>query len=336
MASLLTALALVASVAAAVVPMVAFLALTWWLDRYDREPAWLVGLTFLWGATIATGLALLANTAAMTGIGAFVDADRVMPLTATFVAPLVEEPSKAAVLLLVALSRHFDDTADGFVYGATAGFGFGMTENLLYFAGAAPMVGAEPILGGLSWLGIVLARTFFSAVMHATATALVGAAVGLGRYRPWPLRLLLAAVGLVAALALHAGWNGLLSARALVDEAGDLSVFAFALLPVAVLVVFGLFQLALLGESRTIRRELAEEARAGTLPAEHVLPLSRYLDRLRGGFVSPGVDARAYVRAATTLAMRRAQLARAEGEAAVALARDAERLRRQVRSLLGR
>ena len=35
------------SVVCAVVPMLVFLATIWWMDRYDREPLWLLGLTFL-------------------------------------------------------------------------------------------------------------------------------------------------------------------------------------------------------------------------------------------------------------------------------------------------
>ena len=30
-----------------------YLLFIWWLDRYEREPIWLVGLTFLWGAIVS-------------------------------------------------------------------------------------------------------------------------------------------------------------------------------------------------------------------------------------------------------------------------------------------
>ena len=34
-----------------VVPMVIYLIIIWWMDRYEREPFWLVSLNFVWGAT---------------------------------------------------------------------------------------------------------------------------------------------------------------------------------------------------------------------------------------------------------------------------------------------
>ena len=38
------------SVFAAFVPMVVYLFVIWWMDRYYRQPVWLVGSVFLWGA----------------------------------------------------------------------------------------------------------------------------------------------------------------------------------------------------------------------------------------------------------------------------------------------
>ena len=34
-----------------VIPMLFYLVIIWWMDRYEREPFWLVSLNFLWGAT---------------------------------------------------------------------------------------------------------------------------------------------------------------------------------------------------------------------------------------------------------------------------------------------
>ena len=44
MASVLIVLA---SVLAATVPILAYLMFVWWLDRYEREPIWLVSLPYL-------------------------------------------------------------------------------------------------------------------------------------------------------------------------------------------------------------------------------------------------------------------------------------------------
>src|SRR5690606_30171044 len=124
-------------------------------------------------------------------------------------APLVEEPAKALVLLAILATPHFDDMTDGFVYGAAAGLGFAMVENLLYFRGAV----GDPT----AWVGTVLVRTFFSANMHATATAVAGAAVGWARFRSAPVRLAAAAFGLALAMGVHGLWHGLLAAEELLD-----------------------------------------------------------------------------------------------------------------------
>src|SRR5262245_22628438 len=102
--------------------MLGFLALVWWLDRYDREPVWLVVAVFLWGAVGAVVPAILFSAAIELSANAAL-ATVGLPQTDTWftpviVAPLVEEPCKAAILLLLLRNRHFDNMTDGFVYGA--------------------------------------------------------------------------------------------------------------------------------------------------------------------------------------------------------------------------
>ena len=77
-----------------------------------------------------------------------------------------------------------------------------------------------------------------------------------------------------------------------------------------------------------------EEARRGTLPAEHPRILASTIWRLTHGWLAPGIDQARYIRAATALAMRRKQV-RLMGDAAPAFYRDeVVRLRQQVVSLL--
>ena len=38
------------SVLAGVIPTVIYAAVIWWFDRYEKEPLWLLGITFMWGA----------------------------------------------------------------------------------------------------------------------------------------------------------------------------------------------------------------------------------------------------------------------------------------------
>src|SRR5687767_1395466 len=100
-----------APTASACVPMMAFLFAVWWLDRYDREPVWLLGLTFLWGAigsvlaaVIASAFTqeLLAVAIAVAGGALGFDPEPWIEAAGpVVVAPLCEEPSKAVFLLYV-------------------------------------------------------------------------------------------------------------------------------------------------------------------------------------------------------------------------------------------
>lgn len=326
-------LLVVISVVCAVLPMVCLLGLVWWLDRYDREPIWLVGLTFAWGALGATLLSLVGNTTAQFGLTSVLGQASASTLTPVIVAPLVEEPTKALVLLLLLMSRHFDNTTDGFVYGAAAGLGFGMTENLLYFWQVASLTSWDAGEGFRAWASTVALRTCYSAMLHASATAMVGASLGLVRFRSWPQRVVVVPFGFALAMGMHGLWNGLITA----DQAGlggdsTLTSLDLALFPVEVLAIFAVFQLALWAERRDIQRELLGEARRGAIPEEHVMHLAHYLRRSRGDWSPPGVPRAAYVRTATRLAFRLRQHRLRPDDSFYQ--EEVERLRREVRGLL--
>lgn len=325
-------LLVVVSLAAAVLPMLVFLGLVWWFDRYDREPLWLLGLTFLWGALGATLLSLLGNTTAELGLTALVGAEQAGNLTPVLVAPLVEEPTKALVLFLVLLSRHFDNTTDGFVYGAAAGFGFGMTENFLYFWQVASLTSWDPVEGLRAWTETVAVRTFFSAVLHATASSLVGAALGWARFRSWTARLVVVPLGFLAAMGMHGLWNGLITMDAAGDHGGRLTRINMMILPAEAALIFLVFQVTLLVERRDIQAELEAEAREGTLPEAHARPIASITGRRFGRWLPPGVPRAPYVRAATTLAFRRRQARMLPHDPFYA--EEVDRLRRELRGIL--
>jgi RsiW-degrading membrane proteinase PrsW (M82 family) len=325
---LITIILALLSVGCAGLPILTFLALLWWLDRYDREPVWLLLLVFVWGAIGAVTLSLVGNTVALVPLTWVLGSAAAMHTGAVLVAPLVEEPTKAMVLPLVLRSRHFDNATDGFVYGAAAGLGFGMTENFLYFVGGA----AEGDV--LAWAATVVIRTFFSAVMHATASSVVGAFLGWAMFRRWPARLLAGATGLSIAMGLHGLWNGLITADELLNTGGLFFLADLVLFPLEFLIVFGVFQACLWQEHRTIRAELSQEADLGTLPPHHVPVLSSYLSRMRRGWLPRGLDHGAYVRTATTLAFRRRQHRVSRGRQRRSYEADVERLRRELRAML--
>ena len=316
------------SMVCAVVPMVVFLAVVWWMDRYDREPLWLLTLVFMWGAIGGVVLALIGSTVLMLPVGLVASAGIADATGAVVIAPLIEEPAKAAILLLVIWNRHFDNMTDGFVYGAAAGLGFGMTENFLYFASVA--VTGDPI----GWAFTVVLRTLYSAVMHASASSLVGAALGFARFRGCIALIASLPVGLAGAMAIHALWNGLLTLDAMVGLGGAGFGVNLLLFPLEFLVLFGIYNLCLWVESSTIQKHLQEEAAAGLIPATHPPILASYCQRNRRAWVPKGVNHHKYVYAATTLAFRKSQLATASGARSDFYKKDVERLRAEVAALL--
>ena len=125
--------------------LLAVVGLTWFIDRYDREPLHLVAAVFLWGAAGAPTLAVLTLTGLeRLGLGAALPG-----LLSTAVAgPLTEELCKGlGVVLVVLLARSLDNPTDGLVYGTAAGLGFAVTENALYGMGAG--AAGEATVGGL-------------------------------------------------------------------------------------------------------------------------------------------------------------------------------------------
>ncbi|HHO52833.1 MAG TPA: PrsW family intramembrane metalloprotease, partial [Deltaproteobacteria bacterium] len=306
----------------------------WWLDRYDREPIWLLGLTFLWGA-IGSVLAAVLGSILIDGVihltmelGSTIDLDLSTARAISgpvLVAPLVEEPAKAVVLLYVIWNRHFDNMTDGFVYGAAAGLGFGMTENLMYFVSVSSDVAA--------WGSTVLIRTFYSAVMHATASAILGASLGFARFRGSLVLTSSGVAGMGLAMLVHALWNGLITFSELTGGEG-LFFANLIIFPLEVSMVFIVFQICLLEESWTIERELIEEARDGRLPEAHPKILASWLQRLSTRWVPEGVDHDLYVQTATSLAMRKKQV-RQMGAHTPSFYRDeVDRLRRQLELVL--
>ncbi len=319
----MTLLLVAFSFVCAVAPMATFAAIVWWLDRYDREPVGLIGLTFAWGAMGAVVLAIFGSAAALVVLHAIFGH---LPewVGVSVVAPAIEEPAKALFLVFVVWNRAFDNTADGFVYGAVAGLGFAMTENLVYFVGAS----GDPLV----WGGTVVLRTFYSGLMHATATAFVGAAVGLTRFRGGPAMAAGALAGLAVAFVIHATWNGLIA----LDMRGDFPGFAVDLLlfPFELAAAFALFQFALAHEAYSLREELERWAARGLLPLEHLPNLVRWWGRREPGWAGACSDPDRYVAVATQLAHRSRQVRLLGSRADAERVADLERLVGEVRGLL--
>jgi RsiW-degrading membrane proteinase PrsW (M82 family) len=197
-------LALSISLIAAIVPTILYVMLFYWADRFEREPRWLLMISFVWGAIPAIIVSLIVELA----LGAPLIADPTsfagQLVESAIVAPVVEEVAKGLALLAIFYwkRQEFDGVLDGILYGALIGFGFAMTENFVYFIGAY----ANDGFGALT--ALIYLRAILFGLNHAFYTSLIGIGLGLARNQPnrsrrafWFL------LGLSAAILTHALHN---------------------------------------------------------------------------------------------------------------------------------
>jgi RsiW-degrading membrane proteinase PrsW (M82 family) len=246
----------------ALIPTVVYVLFVWWLDRYEKEPLWLLAFAFMWGAIPAAILSIVLELIFDIPIEAFGSDGLIANLASVSVgAPLIEESVKGLALigLVLLFRREFDDVLDGIVYGAMIGFGFAMTENMVaYFL---PILDSEGIGAGL--INILLRTTVFG-FNHAFWTGITGAAVGYARLATdWRERLMVPIGGWALAVTLHAIHN---AGVTLVEQTFCLSLgVSVALDWGGLLLLMLVAYFALRRESRWIARGLAEEVRRGAL-----------------------------------------------------------------------
>lgn len=196
-------LGIVAAIQAAVIafiPAMFYLLPLIWLDRYDPEPPWLLALAFAWGGLVSIIVSIIFNEL----LGAiFGDA-----FGAVVSAPVFEEGSKGLglIVLLVFFRKYFDDILDGIIFAGIIALGFATVENVLYYGG-------EIVKGTKGHLqAVLIARGIFSPFAHVTFTAMTGIGCGISResHKMW-VKILLPFLGYIAAVCLHAFWNGMLT-----------------------------------------------------------------------------------------------------------------------------
>lgn len=266
--------ALVLSIVVAVVPTGFYVGVAWWLDRYEKEPWWLLGLTFLWGAVPAIILALIVEIVfdvpvrvLMTGTGAEL-------IGTAVIAPVAEELFKAIPLAAIfwLYPREFDGLMDGLLYGALVGLGFALTENVFYFLGAL----AEGGVG--DWAMVVVLRAVVFGLNHALFSSMFGLGLGIARYAGPSFGGLVRwgapVAGLALGIFLHAVHNFFVSsgnALILVSLTSDwLGIVVWLLL----------VYVAGRQEARWIRKELVAEVQDGLLTAEQARAAGRYRSRI--------------------------------------------------------
>ncbi|MCU1446881.1 MAG: PrsW family intrarane metalloprotease [Cryobacterium sp.] len=206
MATFLGAAAVGICLVLALVPLTLVVLAVRWVDRWEPEPRPALWFAFLWGAGVSIVTALIFDLGlqiviAVSGAGS--------PggdfMSAVVQAPLVEEAAKGFGLLLLfwIIRGQFNGPIDGVVYAAMIAAGFAFSENIQYF-------GLAMLEGGLGTLGVTfLLRGVLSPFAHVLFTACTGFALGLAARRASGSGYLGSVlIGFVAAVLLHALWNG--------------------------------------------------------------------------------------------------------------------------------
>ena len=301
---MVSALAALVALLGALIPTVFYVLFVWWLDRYDKEPVWLLALAFAWGAMPAAFLSVVAELAFDASITLVAGEGVLADLASVSIsAPLVEESAKGVALIALALlfRREFHNALDGIVYGAMIGFGFALTENL--FAYFLPILTAEGMGPGLI---NILMRTVAFGFNHAFWTATTGVAVGSAILSPQPFRrFFLPVAGWAAAIFLHGLHN---AGASLVEQTLCLS------LGVSLLVHWGGLALLIVVAVLVGRRESQWIERGALSPYEFdLLRSAAYRQRVRWQALGQGGRPAyravgAYFQHATALAFAREHL----------------------------
>ncbi|MGH3712160.1 MAG: PrsW family glutamic-type intramembrane protease [Micromonosporaceae bacterium] len=293
------------------VPFLVFFFL--WLDRFDPPSSWRYpALAFAWGACVATALSLMVNT---FGSYVFAQLDWRETWVAVFVAPVIEEITKAMAPLLLFLFRRREvlGIPDAVMYAGLSAAGFAMTENVLYLGGV--YISGEQLQGEfgavLGVVSLVVVRLGFTGFIHPLFTALTGIGIGLAaRTGNLALRFVFPLAGLLGAMLFHGVWNFMAT-----QAQRDPRFLGYVYFLIALPVLFGFLVLACWARTapgRAIRRLLPEYVRAGWLsPPElgSLVTLRRRLWARRWAQKVAGADGvvamRGYQIACTKLALLR-------------------------------
>jgi len=241
----------------AVIPVPFYLALALSVDRYEKEPVWMLGLAFLWGGTGAVFISFILNSINSAIFGAIGGSGAAAFGGSVISAPVVEETAKALALLafFVWKKDEFDGVLDGVVYAGMVGLGFAMTENVSYYGQALSNGALAPTL---------MVRGVFAPFSHPLFTAMTGIGLGIARETTKrPLKAIAPLMGLAMVMGLHALWN--LSAGV---GAAFLPVYLMVMVP-AMAALLGVVLFAQARERRIFRAHLTPYVHTGHLsPAE--------------------------------------------------------------------
>lgn len=165
-------------------------------ELHRPEPYLVLAKAFLWGALVATAISIVAQWALSNALGEATLFDARMLVLVVVAAPLVEELSKALGLRVI--DDDHPEPEDGYIYGGAVGLGFAAIENTIYVLNALVLTDEATAIATAIYRGVA------TVALHGAASAIAGHGIWRARYGGKPS---LALWGLLAAIALHVGYN---------------------------------------------------------------------------------------------------------------------------------
>jgi RsiW-degrading membrane proteinase PrsW (M82 family) len=241
-----------------------------WLDRYEPEPGRYRLAALGWGGIAAVVLSFVAEQLlfAVPGTDTFVDT--------AITAPIVEEFAKGLFLVAIVIFRRTQvhGLLDGIVYGALVGIGFAFVEDIAYYLGALTQ-GELPL--------VIFMRGILGPFAHPLFTSATGIGIGIAVTTRRPaVRILAPVLGYLAAVAMHAVWNG----STFWGGRGFFFAYAAIILPLLI-IVFAVAIWARHREGRMLTAALQQAAQMGWIRPDEIRWVARLSDRM---------SARAYAR----------------------------------------
>lgn len=210
-----------------------------WFDRWEPEPPRLLIFAFVWGASISVAASMLLEWTSTPLLGQ----DGFVPLAIG--APVIEEATKGAFLLLMMTGRRrneLNSLTDCLVYAGFVAAGFAWLENIFYIAMG------ESISHSLLTAGLRLVMGPFA---HPLFTGMTGIGVYIAlQHRTAGAKVLYVGLGYLAAVVMHALWNG----STVIGAGTYFLIYLFWMVPIFLLAV----GTAILGRRRE-QRMVAEK-----------------------------------------------------------------------------
>ena len=258
-----------------------------WLDRYRPSKPLLWYLALGWGACVSTAASMQLNTWASQEMAITGDGDPTQGArAAVFVAPFVEEATKATVLFLIAIAVRYRVVSklQAVALAGLSAAGFAFTENILYYSRVIVYASVTIEAGDpeQALAEIVRLRGLITAFGHPLFTIMTGLGLVIAlRTRSKVVRILSPLIGFLAAAGLHMLFNFVASVG---GQAQPLLYFTVALPLVAFVAFHAITQVLVEGRRHTAR--LADYVMMGWLPDTDVRAFSRQRTRWASVLIS--------------------------------------------------